>query len=354
MFHGIMKSYVVACYQIYICVVYVQLVVQGEWMRAMASSCAESTMKKRTTCWRHWLRFLRMSGYSIPPIRPSELHVCLFIIWLFRKKYAYHTVRTYLYSLAAELKFRGGIDIVKADRSWFVHSTMRHFKKKLGTAPIVYRRPLTIDLLERLLIQLDLSQFDNYVYATMLVVGVYCLLRIGELCYTKCKNSYKFIKNSDLSFNSTNIEFTLWSTKTDQEIKGVKKWITNVPKAEFNPFTMMQRLKAMKCSSSEKSKPFFALNNGNPVTRNLLVSFLQREMKRLFPKIDAKEWNGISLRKGGATSALRAGIAGEIIQVMGNWKSDAYKSYIDHSFQDVMTAQNLMATMDTRKDGGVS
>ena len=147
----------------------------------MADSCATSTKSKRTTVWRHWMRFLRCTDYSVPPIRPSELHICLWIVWMFKKKLTYNTVRSYLYSLAAELKFRGGRDIVSEDHSWFIHSTLKHFKSRLGTGPIVYRRPLTVDLLFQLLKTLDLSKFDVYVYATMLSVGVFCLLRIGAV-----------------------------------------------------------------------------------------------------------------------------------------------------------------------------
>lgn len=315
----------------------------------MASSCASSTLNKRTTCWRHWLRFLRHSGFSIHPIRPSELHVCLWIVWLFKKKrYAYTTIRSYLYSLASELKFRGGIDIVAEDRSWFIHSTLKHYKKSLGTAPIIYRRALTVDLLEKLLLSVDLSKFDNYVYGTMLTVGVYCLLRVGEICYSKMGKNFKFIRNKDLKFESNCIEFKLWFTKTDQEKRGVTKWISNIS-TKFNPFQMMVRLKSMKTTDTGHEEPFFALKNRKPVSRLMLVDFLQREMKVIYPNIDSKEWTGISMRKGGATSALRAGVPGEIIQVMGNWKTEIYKSYLDQSITDVSHAQRLMATINTKQ-----
>jgi hypothetical protein len=172
------------------------------------------------------MTFLRCGGYTIPPIQPSELHICLWIVWMFKKKknqkkqLTYNTVRSYLYSLAAEIKFRGGRDIVGGDHSWFIHSTLKHFKSRLGTGPIVYRRPLTVDLLFRLLDSLDLSLFDNYVYATMLVVGVFCLLRIGELCCGKTGGVLKFIKNRDLAFKKGYVELTLWNTKTDKERRG--------------------------------------------------------------------------------------------------------------------------------------
>ena len=68
-------------------------------------------------------------------------------------------------------------------------------------------------------------------------------------------------------------------------------------------------------------------------------------MVLIFKDIDPREFSGISLRKGGATSALRAGVSGEIIQKMGNWKSGVYKGYIDHNIIDISRAQRNMATM---------
>ena len=40
-----------------------------------------------------------------------------------------------------------------------------------------------------------------------------------------------------------------------------------------------------------------------------------------------------SLRRGGATWAFQAGVSGELIQILGDWKSDAYKGYIDVSLE---------------------
>ena len=69
----------------------------------------------------------------------------------------------------------------------------------------------------------------------------------------------------------------------------------------------------MKLKCMKPNDPFFALDSGNPVSKHMLIKFLQDKMAVLFPSIDVKEWTGISLRKGGATSALRAGVAGDVI-----------------------------------------
>lgn len=321
---------------------------KGEWVNVMALSCAPSTQAKRVTAWRHWMRFIVESGVSIPPIRPAEIHVCLWILWLFKRKLVYNSVRSYLYSLAAEIRYRGGKNIMSKECNWFIHATMKHFRLSLGSAPIMYRRPLTIDMLNKLLTSIDLSDFDNRVFATMLSVGVYCLMRIGEICSSKSGKVVKFIRNQDIKWTLKGIGIALWSTKTDLEKKGVKKWIVKLPNVAFSPFEMMRRLKLVKLNCVKLDEPFFALSSGRAVSKFMLVKFLKTHLARVYPGINPKEWSGISLRKGGATSALRAGVAEDIIQKLGNWKSDAYKNYIDCSEVDVETAQSKMAAMFTK------
>ena len=43
---------------------------------------------------------------------------------------------------------------------------------------------------------------------------------------------------------------------------------------------------------------------------------------------------GHSFRRGGATWAFQAGIPGELIQICGDWASDAYKRYLEFSMDD--------------------
>jgi integrase len=312
----------------------------------MATSSAPSTIAKRTTVWRLWIRFIRASNFSIPPIQSTELHICLWLVWLFRRRLTYNTVQTYLFSLSAELKLRGGRNILQDGYKWFIHSTMKHFLRSKGNVTIKYRRPLTVDLLNKLLCSLDFTDYNTRVFATMLTIGVYCLLRIGELCHTKAKEIVKFISNKDFVFKSGFIELTLWQTKTDSKRQGIKKYIVKT-NAEFCPYDLLHKLKVIKSGSSGPDEPFFTLADGRPVSRYLLVKFLRQKMINIFKDIDINEWSGISLRKGGATSALRAGVAGEVIQRMGNWRSDVYKTYIDHTITDVATAQLRIATMHT-------
>jgi hypothetical protein len=72
----------------------------ASWLGMLASAHAPSTRRKHTTAWRHWMKFISESEFSISPLQPSELNVCLWLVFLFkqRKKLSYNTIRTYLYS----------------------------------------------------------------------------------------------------------------------------------------------------------------------------------------------------------------------------------------------------------------
>jgi hypothetical protein len=202
-------------------------------------------------------------------------------------------------------------------------------------------------MLQLVLKNINLADYDTRVYATMAVVGVFCLLRIGELCSVKYENRSKFICNKDIKFAKGHAVFTLFNTKTDKDKKGVVKAAGDA-RGHPNPYRMLYVLKSTKTSSTGAAEPFFALRNGRPVTRYLFVKWLKTTLQHVFPQIPAEEWNGISIRKGGATSALRAGVAGEVIQRLGNWTSEAYKTYIDHAPVDIIAAQLKMSAWARR------
>lgn len=193
----------------------------------------------------------------------------------------------------------------------------------------------------------DISIYDNLVLCTMLALGVYGLLRVGEVCYQKFKWGSKFIANKDIKIFRDYARIVLHRTKTDIERKGVEKFITSVGNIKSNPFVLLRALKICKLSSLESSQPFFALKSGKPVTRAMLVAFLQNTLGALYPHIPKREWSGISLRKGGATSALKGGVAGETIEYLGHWKSTVYKKYISHDIYDIKAAQRRMAAVIT-------
>jgi integrase len=86
------------------------------------------------------------------------------------------------------------------------------------------------------------------------------------------------------------------------------------------------------CSSSSSE---FSINyKGNiiPIT----YSKFQHRLRELIAKIclNPKLFSSHRFRRGGATLAAQAGISSSLIQLMEDWKSDAYNKYIVCSLTD--------------------
>ena len=118
----------------------------------------------------------------------------------YTKKGSLITIRTS--TLAAEIRLRGGKNIIPQENC-FIHTTLTYFARELGTKPTITRRPLTVTELNAIL---EISNLTNHnttlAYCTMLAVGVYCLLRIGELCFTRSRGK-KNTSNKDVVFKKT-------------------------------------------------------------------------------------------------------------------------------------------------------
>lgn len=73
--------------------------------------------------------------------------------------------------------------------------------------------------------------------------------------------------------------------------------------------------------------PLFISANDEPISRNVFIQRLKSTLSAL--GIDNAEYSGHSFRRGAATSAATAGFSDYEIQLMGRWKSNSYKLYID-------------------------
>ena len=57
---------------------------------------------------------------------------------------------------------------------------------------------------------------------------------------------------------------------------------------------------------------------------------------------DPSRYSSHSFRRGGATWAFGCEVSPELIQIHGDWKSEAYKRYLDFDFEDWGRVVKLM------------
>ena len=72
--------------------------------------------------------------------------------------------------------------------------------------------------------------------------------------------------------------------------------------------------------------PLFQFSNGKPLTRQRFVIEVKEALER--SGIDSSQYSGHSFISGAATTAVQRGMGDATIQMLGWWKSDAYRAYI--------------------------
>ena len=101
-------------------------------------------------------------------------------------------------------------------------------------------------------------------------------------------------------------------------------------------------------SASAPADSAFAFREGSAIKPLLPTKFVAtfRQLLARAGVSQASDFRGHSFRRGGASWAFNNGVPGELIQVMGDWKSDAYKVYLEYSMSSKMLlAQRLVSSL---------
>ena len=136
-----------------------------------------------------------------------------------------------------------------------------------------------LDMLPLIVKNANMGNFTTRSMVTMIVIGVFGCFRIGEICGRKEGKDHSFIRNRDLILSNEGIQITLWKTKTDKGNIGVNKFIANLSGCCINPHNLVKSLQIARRVALKPDDPFFATPNGKPISRDLLVKFIQGQMK---------------------------------------------------------------------------
>ncbi|CAC5387140.1 unnamed protein product [Mytilus coruscus] len=111
-----------------------------------------------------------------------------------------------------------------------------------------------------------------------------------------------------------------------------------------SPLCAFSAFKAMciKCPASASSPAFLVLSGRKikPVSYNIIQTFKKNIIEKI--GLDPTRYSSHSFRRGGATWAFQCGVSSELIQLQGDWKSDAYKLYIRYGLADKMQVSSKM------------
>jgi len=202
------------------------------------------------------------------------------------------------------------------------------------------RTPLTRPALLRILSHLSAANYDYIVLHYAFTLAFAGFLRVGEFTYRETdmhlgvsySKWYLTKQNIRMAEDETYMELTLSASKTDPFHKGMTLTIA----ASSNIGCPVQAMKRLQTTDHHRSpaSPLFCIGRyqQQAFTRQHVVKSLQA--LAITAGLEQGAWNGHSFRRGAATWAAEMGIPEGDIQILGRWRSDAYKVYIEYSRND--------------------
>lgn len=137
------------------------------------------------------------------------------------------------------------------------------------------------------------------------------------------RSSIQFIPSFD---NPAHVHLSLPASKTDPFRTGVTILIARAPPGSSTcPVSALLHLYTI--NPKPLDAPLFSDAIGSALERNTFISLLKSRLAAI--NLDESQYSGHSFRRGAATSAASAGYSDFEIQLLGRWRSDAYKLYID-------------------------
>ena len=217
--------------------------------------------------------------------------------------------------------------------------------KKARTPSPIQRLPITAAIVDRLFYFLNGKMFDQYTDALMraaIAVAYFGFLRCGE--FTTINNIFDPQTNiclGDVTMHINEACLVLKASKTDPFRLGVSVSYFKV-NCSFCPIEALRNFLGLRIRfANSPYTPLFLFENYSHLTRLTFLDLLHRTCK--IAGLNSNQFKGHSFRIGAATSAASKGIQDHMIQCLGRWRSDAYKTYVRVEKSAIKTAHEKMA-----------
>lgn len=211
---------------------------------------------------------------------------------------------------------------------------IRGIKQYYGEKDCKPKLPITINVLHQLLSQLTLkSNSEHWWQYAIYCLAFAALLRYGEFTVDKAAkfNSEIHLTHRCAAFipnleAANHILLTLPASKTDLFWKRITITIAATPGCISCPISALQRFFEDNSDALRESPLFTGLDN-KALTRKQFINSLRQQF--LGASFNLCLYLGHSFRWGGASSVAVAGFNDHEIQLLGHWRSDTYKLYIE-------------------------
>jgi hypothetical protein len=284
----------------------------GFTLEASTSSAYDSHLNS-------YLNFCRLHGREVDPT-PDTLSY--YVVWL-----SHHieprSVDSYLSGIANKLELYFP-QVREARRSALVVRTLKGCKRR-HSRPIRRKEPLTLDDLAVVVCHARTSSdYDDTLFAALLVTGFKTLQRLGELVWPDSRQhqSYRMVTmRHTISICASNARYLLPHQKNHSLGSGHEVIIMGEPLGRLDPLKCFRDYLGLRDAAFPWRAELWLTRAGTIPTR----TWFMRRLRHFFPD---GAISGHSMRAGGATALAAAGVAPDLIRAAGRWSSDEFQKYI--------------------------
>ena len=298
----------------------------------LGRSLAPATTRAYNSAFQHYLQFCSTHNFKALPIWETNL-------MLFITSISQHSVSNIKIHICA-IKHYSTIYTGQCGSHYprlymLVRSIKRKNRKRPKRAPVTLPK---LKLIFNYLTESSLPQHDKLMLWAAVTTGFFGFLRSSEYVspLTRRFDPEKTLCFEDITYKHPNIHIQIKSSKTDPFREGCS--ICLAPSnADVCPVT---NLIAYMNQHPVKSGPLFTYTDHTLLTQRRLNALL----KSAIPSNPNNPISSHSLRIGAATTAASAGLPRWLIQQLGRWVSDCFRTYIripQNTFKDV---SNTLAT----------
>lgn len=290
-----------------------------------ADCYASSTKKSYSSHRKKYLDFCTQLGYMPVPI--TSINLFRYVAYLARSLKP-SSISKYL-NIIRLMHLEVGLDNPLMD-NWGLDTILKGVKRQKG-GEVIRKHPITPSILLSIKSILDFAVPFDVVFWAACLVGFFGLLRKSNLFPPSATghNKDKHISRQSFIFRPWGIELLIsWSKNNQYRERTQAIPLVMLPAHNLCPVTAVKA--AFNCVvQSPLDGPAFVVP-GKQGPKPLLYGQFVTKLKKCIKIIglEPQAYSSHSLRRGGATWAARIGLPPDMIQMMGDWHSDAYLLYM--------------------------
>lgn len=301
---------------------------RGELRQSTAAAFAEGTKRNLKTQWESFLLFCIY--FKLVYLPASTDTIQLYAQFLSRTFKSTDSIRNYISGVRTFHNILGYS--TEHINNYLVTLSLKGLER---LHPHVVKRaePITLEILQQIYDSFDFSCADNVVYWCLFLFAFYLVARKSNLVPTTKDDilAGKFLKTGDLQVFEDYILVTFDWSKTNQFGKRVVTCpLIRMKSKKLCPLSAFDKMQSLKLRNANGA--LFCSSDGQIIT----YYKFQKKLRECLASIglNADQFSSHSFRRGFTTLAFRSKIPPEHIQLLGDWKSDAYKCYLELNWTD--------------------